>query len=162
MSIDQNYTTVLSNGEEIALEPDGEFKKVKKANINEFINLVVKARFNESKLQTKAIQQGMDQVLQGRFAQITYLSPTAFEIRACGEKEISLDALKSITSYPNCEESHEIVARFWRVFESFTHEERSLYLKFVWGRNRLPVDMSKLDRKHEVRLMTDLSATGFP
>ena len=73
-----------------------------------------------------------------------------------------MEALKSITSYPNCSNDHEIIGRFWRVFESFTHEERSLYLKFVWGRNRLPIDLTILDRKHEVRLMENLSETGFP
>jgi len=54
------------------------------------------------------------------------------------------------------------VQRFWRVFENWTHEERSLYLKFVWGRNRLPADVSKLSRKHEVRLYTNMSETGYP
>jgi len=49
-SIDQNFTTVLSNGCEVALVPGGEYKKVKKTNINEFIGLVVKARFDESRL----------------------------------------------------------------------------------------------------------------
>lgn len=73
-----------------------------------------------------------------------------------------MERLKSITIYPNCGADHEIVPRFWRVFESFSHEERSEYLKFVWGRNRLPVDLTNLSRKHEVRLTTGLHETGFP
>lgn len=73
-----------------------------------------------------------------------------------------MERLKSITTYPNCGADHEIVARFWRVFEAWTHEERSLYLKFVWGRNRLPVDISSLSRKHEVRLMENMNAEGYP
>jgi len=31
--------------------------------------------------------------------------------------------------------------------ESFTDEERSLYLKFVWGRARMP---AKTDQKHKI------------
>ena len=48
MSIDQNFTTVLSNGDEIELCPEGEQRKVRRDNIDEFIGLVLKARFNEA------------------------------------------------------------------------------------------------------------------
>lgn len=98
----------------------------------------------------------------GKLGLIAYLTPNAIEIRACGAKEIDMDRLKSITKYVSCGADHEIALRFWRVFESWTHEERSLYLKFVWGRNRLPVDLSKLSRSHELRLYTNMSETGFP
>lgn len=93
---------------------------------------------------------------------ISYLTPDAIEVRACGAKVIEVDKLKQITIYPNCAADHEIVGRFWRVFEAFTPSERSLYLKFVWGRNRLPMDLSKISRQHEVRLMTNMSETAFP
>ena len=39
---------------------------------------------------------------------------------------------------------------FWRVFESFTDEERTMYLKFVWGRSRLPTDITGLRNKHTI------------
>ena len=98
----------------------------------------------------------------GNLGHISYLNHDAIEVRACGSKEIDIERLKSITTFPNCGADHEIVGRFWRVFERMTHEERSMYLKFVWGRNRLPADLTKMSRKHEVRLMTNLSETGYP
>ena len=82
-------------------------------------------------------------------------------MRACGEKTIQVERLRAITTYPNCSGEHEIVGRFWRVFEGFSAEERALYLKFVWGRNRLPIDTRHV-RKHELRLMQNMSETGFP
>ena len=54
------------------------------------------------------------------------------------------------------------MARFWRVFESYTEEEKSDYLKFVWGRTRMPIDCDNLLYKHEVRMKPDLSVRGFP
>ena len=54
-SIDLNFTTVLSNGEQIQLCKDGKEKKVTKANLQEFVDSVMKARFNESASQVKAI-----------------------------------------------------------------------------------------------------------
>ena len=104
----------------------------------------------------------MDIVFKGNLGHISYLTHDAIEVRACGNKFIDTDRLKSITIYPNCDQNHEIVHRFWRVFESFSGEERALYLKFVWGRNRLPADLSKISRKHEVRLMSNMNENGFP
>ena len=52
---------------------------------------------------------------------------------------------------------------FWRVFEErFSEEERQLYLKFVWGRTRLPIDLTNLSYKHEIRLMTNLGRNALP
>lgn len=49
MTVDQNFTTVLSDGTEVILCPDGENRKVRKGGIDEFIELVLQARFNECK-----------------------------------------------------------------------------------------------------------------
>ena len=54
-SIDLNFTTVLSNGEQIQLCEGGKEKKVTKANLQEFVDSVMSARFNESAAQVKAI-----------------------------------------------------------------------------------------------------------
>ena len=48
-TIDQNFTTVLSNGDEVLLCPNGAQKQVTKENMNEFIKLVLAARFSEAK-----------------------------------------------------------------------------------------------------------------
>jgi E3 ubiquitin-protein ligase HERC2 len=34
--------------------------------------------------------------------------------------------------------SHPLVTWFWEVMEELTTSERSLFLRFVWGRTRLP------------------------
>jgi hypothetical protein len=55
-----------------------------------------------------------------------------------------------------------MVGRFWRVFESFTEAERSSYLKFVWGRCRLPIELTSLNYKHQVRLIEGMDVNAFP
>ena len=47
-TVDQNFTTVLSNGDEVVLCEGGEEKMVQKDTIDEFISLVVKARSAEA------------------------------------------------------------------------------------------------------------------
>jgi hypothetical protein len=61
--VDQTFTTVMSNGEELELCPDGQNQRVTKNNIEEFIKLVLKARLSEATEQIKAIQGGIDHVL---------------------------------------------------------------------------------------------------
>jgi len=73
-----------------------------------------------------------------------------------------MDRLKSITTFPNNGSDHEVIPRFWRVFEAWSDVERSAYLKFVWGRSRLPIDLTRLQYKHEVRLMTHMNSLAFP
>ena len=77
---------------------------MEKDNIEEFIELVLKARSDEASEQVKAIQAGMSSVLQGNLDTISYPSPSAIETRACGEKTVQVDLLKSITVYSHCSE----------------------------------------------------------
>ena len=44
----QNFTTVLSNGDLVALCDNGHEKLVEKGNIEEFIDLVLEARSSEA------------------------------------------------------------------------------------------------------------------
>mmetsp|Transcript_30167 Transcript_30167/g.40090 ORF Transcript_30167/g.40090 Transcript_30167/m.40090 type:complete len:104 (+) Transcript_30167:697-1008(+) len=103
----------------------------------------------------------MQAVMQGGEDALALMSWHSLEARACGAKVFDLEKFKSITTFPNNEQSHQIVGRFWRVFESFSEEEKGLYLKFVWGRSRLPIDCSTTD-KHQVRMMADMNKKAFP
>ena len=100
-------------------------------------------------------------MFNGNLDVMAYLTPSAMEIRACGAKVIDVERFKSITTYPMCESNHEIVGRFWRVFEAFSPAERAGYLKFVWGRNRLPISLTGV-KNHELRLHTNMGDTAFP
>ena len=66
------------------------------------------------------------------------------ESRACGEKTLEIDRLKEITNYQGCTESSPIIKRFWRVMTAYDDDQRQAYLKFVWGRSRLPIDVKSL------------------
>ena len=46
--------------------------------------------------------------------------------------------------------------------EAFNEAERGAYLKFVWGRCRLPIDLTNLSHKHKVNLSTGMDKTAFP
>lgn len=56
----------------------------------------------------------------------------------CGSPEIPLNLLKSVASYKGVDATSSLVQWFWEVMEEFSNHERSLFLRFVWGRTRLP------------------------
>ena len=83
------------------------------------------------------------------------------ENMACGDPVIDLQLLKSHTSYVGAwDKDHEAVGhaaavcllfrkahppplslqvqRFWRVLEGFSQEDRSKFIRYCWGRSRLP------------------------
>lgn len=93
---------------------------------------------------------------------LDFLSWDEIELRACGPKDINIDTLKSITEYSSCTVDHKVVKLFWEMFEKFTQEERRMYLKFVWGRSKIPSDTTELNYKHCITLITGRDNESFP
>ena len=123
--------------------------------------MTLEKRFNESAHVVKHIREGMMGAFRGNDSILTFASWSMFDVRATGEKTVNLERLRSITNY-NVSDTHPIVERFWNALERMTDEERSSYLKFVWGRNRLPMSLEGLSYKHKIDLCTSFNKNGFP
>lgn len=134
--MDITWTTQLSNGETVPVVRDGQNKKVLYEDVEEYNRLVLKTRAEEGLKQMKAIKEGFEIIFP--ISTLNILNWRDVEERIRGPSEISVEALKSITEYSSCSADNEYVKRFWRVFEEFTNEQKSRFLKFVWGRARLP------------------------
>lgn len=68
---------------------------------------------------------------------------TASELKVIvvGRADINVGLLKLNTEYgEGFTEQSPAIQFFWNVLNSFSDEERELYLKFVWGRSRLPLE----------------------
>lgn len=118
MSYEQNFETDLSSGKKVNLCEGGSSKLVTSKNVEEFIELVLKARFNESHQQIKWIQEGMHAIVPRNI--LNMLSWTEVEARAVGDKDLDPETLKKITQYHNCNKDSPIVKYFWEVFETMS------------------------------------------
>ena len=49
-----------------------------------------------------------------------------------------ISAITQVATYKGVESSAPLIQWFWQVMEEFSNVERSLFLRFVWGRTRLP------------------------
>jgi hypothetical protein len=92
---------------------------------------------------------------------LSFLNWEDVELRACGPKDIDLEVLKKITS-SNVGDDHKIVKWFWEIMEEFSQEHRRLYLKFAWGRQKIPSDVSNLRYKHTIEVYSHMNPDSLP
>lgn len=69
----------------------------------------------------------------------------------CGKPDIDIALLESITEYSACSSTDQHVLYFWETMRSFTPEERSALVKFVWGRSRLPLTAAAFSQKFKIQ-----------
>lgn len=86
--------------------------------------------------QVSAVREGMARVVPVPL--LSLFTGPELETMVCGSPDIPLDLLKSVVTYKGVDANAPLVRWFWETLESFSNAERSLFLRFVWGRTRLP------------------------
>ena len=132
----ETFVTRLSDGTQKELKAKGKDTIVTFENRYEYVQLVEKVRLEEGLKQMEAIRKGMLKVIPQSLVKL--YSWCELEIKICGKLKIDVEALKKITDYNNCKQSDIAIQYFWEILTEFSDEERSLYLRFVWGRSRMP------------------------
>lgn len=156
--IDETFTTILSNTKQVPICPGGEDKQVTYDNYKQYVELSMQARLNEAENQLKWLKEGVNEVINLDI--LAMLNWSEVEQRACGG-EIETEALKQITDYSGCSEESKVIKWFWKMFDSFDQVNRKNYLKFAWGRSKLPVDLSNCDH-HKLEFFEDRDPLSFP
>ncbi|KAL6073675.1 HECT domain-containing protein [Balamuthia mandrillaris] len=135
--IGYSFTTHSTDGREVELIPGGKDALVTWKQKAEYADLLLDYRLHEFELQIQAMKNGLDSIVPTRL--LALFTPQELELAICGRPDIDLEILKKNTKYNGCNENTTEVKFFWEALRSFSQEERSLFLRFVWGRARLPV-----------------------
>jgi hypothetical protein len=130
------FVTHNSAGEEIELMPGGASVPLTYDNCSQFAKSVAEARLREADRQIAAVKQGLATVVPVDLLQLW--SWDDLEVAVTGSSKMDIDLLKKHTEYSSCSESDTHIGFFWEALESFSEEDKSLFLRFVWGRSRLP------------------------
>ena len=140
------------DGRMLELVPGGREIPVKFENRKVFVSLASKKRIMEGSIQTDAIFRGIaTQVPKHLLSLFTWQE---VETMVCGPAFIDIDTLKRCTVYgEGVDENTQVVRYFWEILENFTEDEKRKYLRFVWGRTRLPHSVSDWDRKHKINVL---------
>ncbi|RXG68740.1 E3 ubiquitin-protein ligase HERC2 [Armadillidium vulgare] len=142
-SLDLPFTTTSSAGHEVSLS--SKHTRITYQNKHEY--------FDE---QVKAVRSGMARVIPVPL--LSLFTPFELETMVCGSPDIPLALLKSVATYKGIEATSSLVQWFWEVMEEFTTAERSLFLRFVWGRNEIAKNYSRLPYS----ISTTLLIISFP
>lgn len=121
----------------VELYPGGSSRSVTFSDKQNYVNLAFEYRLHEFDRQLNAIRRGFNTVVPDRALQLF----TAKEVDelVSGSSIIDLDILRSHTRYSGgYREGDAVIKNFWRAMNSFTNEERIKFVKFAWGRSRLP------------------------
>jgi len=144
----QSWGLKSSSGEDISLREggasggaaqvtvDGSADSIEAAMLREAAATV---RIFESWMPTLAVQEGLTSVIPT--ALLPLFTPSEFEMRVCGRAGVDVPLLAANTDYDDdvsAEDEH--IKSFWRVLASFSDENRSKFLRFVWARPRLPAN----------------------
>jgi E3 ubiquitin-protein ligase HERC2 len=149
--VDERFATQLSDGSELELKAGGKNVPVTWETRLEFVELAVQARLRESEKQMRAIRKGLEQVVPLRM--LSLFSWYDIEVMVCGNPYIDVEELRRHTAYNGVQASSPVVRHLFKALHSFSHEERQLFLRFVWGRNRLPASASDWSSRFTINAM---------
>ncbi|XP_031621811.1 probable E3 ubiquitin-protein ligase HERC2 [Contarinia nasturtii] len=133
-ALDLPFSTPSAKGHDCQLST--RYTKVTPQNKQEYVRLALNYRLHEFDEQVKAVRDGISKVVPVPL--LSLFSASQLQAMVCGSPEIPLGLLKSVASYKGVDATSSLVQWFWEVMEEFSNHERSLFLRFVWGRTRLP------------------------
>ena len=135
------FTYVGSDGRTRPLIEGGAGRYVTFRNRHMYCELYDDYRLHEFDQLASAIRRGISTIVP--LLALQYLTPEEFETAVCGDPFIDVSLLKANTKYCGYNESDEICRRFWRVMESLSEKQKVNFVKYAWGRSRLPTRNSK-------------------
>jgi hypothetical protein len=143
-----DFTVPLSDGTTRELCPGGLDMELTYANRHEFVRLAAAARLSEAADQIGAMRRGLCSVVPPSVVRLW--TAAEFELAVCGSPEIPIAVLRETARYDLSKDSAEVGYMF-EALEALSNEERSLFLRFVTGRARLPasIKVARSDGGHQ-------------
>lgn len=140
------------------LIPNGQNVPVTYSNLENYIELMKQSRKTENEAQVKAIRKGIAATFSLSFLRL--LSWSELEVKVVGHEVVDIERLKEISSISKA--SKDLQKRFWRVLNSFDNSDKIKYMRFVWGRTRLPLPGTQHSDHHNITFDEKLDPNSLP
>ena len=143
------FTSVSSDDRTVDLLPHGDTIPLTYDNRLEYCDLMLNYRLHEFDHQVESIRRGIASVVPMRL--LSLFTWEQLETMVCGESTVNIALLRSVTEYSSCSSSDNHVRNFWQVLEEFSEEEKAAFLKFTWGRSRLPLNAAAFAQRFKLQ-----------
>ncbi|KAG6962926.1 hypothetical protein JG688_00008379 [Phytophthora aleatoria] len=151
-AMDLVFTTILSDGRTIELCEDGTNTAVTLANLEEYVDSMLRARTQETQEVMNIVKQGLHSIMP--VSALALLTWNELEKRMCGVAEVDVKLLQANTEYDeDLSPNDDFIQRFWRVLESLESEDKRAFLRFVWARSRLPLGSAQFHQKFKIQAL---------
>ncbi|KUF76294.1 E3 ubiquitin-protein ligase HERC2 [Phytophthora nicotianae] len=151
--VDANFTVLSSTRETVELVPGGKHLHVTWGDREEYASAVETYRLTEFAPVCGDISRGVGTILPAPTLGI--FSWHELRTLICGKPTVDIVLLRRRTIYGDgCQATDPHIAYFWDVLAEFTDEQKSSFLRFVWGRSRLPT--------HAADFTQDFKISGLP
>lgn len=138
----------LGGGRMVELHPGGAQESLTWHNRDRYYREVELFRLAEMTAVAAAVRRGLcTQVPQGVLKLMRWDS---LERRVCGNPEVDVALLRSANDYENYSDSDQQIRWFWEILSEFSLEQRKAFLRFTWGRTRLPLTKAQFSRNMKI------------
>ncbi|KDO29266.1 hypothetical protein SPRG_19926 [Saprolegnia parasitica CBS 223.65] len=151
--IDASFTVLSSDRREVELVPGGRQVRVTWDDKDEYAQAAEAYRLTEFQPVCGDVARGLATILP--LPTLSLLSWHDLATLTCGKATVDVELLKRRTTYGDgCSGSDAHIGFFWDVLREFTDAQKSSFLRFVWGRSRLPT--------HAADFTQDFKISGMP
>jgi len=149
MFSDTKFMIAGSDGKEYEMIPGGKTKTLTWENRKEFCEALVNFRRHEFDKQCAAIRRGLATVVP--YTLLSLFTWNEMEIQVCGRPAMNIELLNKMTTYQGISANDLHIRFFWDILRNrFDELERAKFLKFIWGRSRLPVRAQDFETKFKI------------
>jgi E3 ubiquitin-protein ligase HERC2 len=139
---EEYFVTQLSDHSTKELIEGGAHVRVTLQRSQEYAEALLHARVHEFDVQLRKMREGLLSVVPE--VAVLLLTPEELERRICGQADYKPEELRKGASYEGLTSEDRRVQLLWKALEEATPLQRRLFLRFVSGRDRLPVKLRVL------------------
>ena len=147
----------LSNGHPTRIVCEA---SVGRANRLDFVRGALAARLAEFDWPARAVYSGLSSVIPRDALDLFTMGE--LEQLVCGQRFLSLETLGSIAEYNRCDAAHPVVVWLWEILDEMQESDKVLFVRFIWGRARLPPERALKNQKFGVVLQPQLTDSSLP
>lgn len=136
-NFEEYFTTYNAVGQEVELVEGGRGARVAFGDRGRYVRLQEGFRLREFETQCAAIRAGLAAIVPVDLLELHTWKE--LELLVTGDPDVDLVMLKRHVKYQGHKPTDKVVQFFWEAMESYSGVERQRFLRFVWGRARLPL-----------------------